>query len=61
MARSTVYIFQLFVFKLWCASAYLKMQIDRDNEEGHNVMRRFLPLVLPLSHLNHKQQETNYN
>ena len=37
------------------------MQIDRDNEEGHNVMRRFLPLVLAISHLNKKQQETNYN
>ena len=37
------------------------MKIDRDNEEGHNVMRKFLPLILPLSHLNDKQQETNYN
>jgi len=36
------------------------MQIDRDNEECHNVMRRFLPLVLPLLHLNHKQPENNY-
>ena len=29
------------------------------NEECHNVMRRFLPLVLPLSLLNHKQRTTN--
>ena len=34
------------------------MQIDRDNEEHHNVMHRFLPLILTLSHLNHTQQET---
>ena len=36
------------------------MQIDRDNEECHNVMHKFLPLVLPLSNLNHKQPENNY-
>ena len=33
------------------------MQIDRDSEEFHNVMCKFLPL----SHLNHKQLENNYS
>ena len=37
------------------------MQDDKDAGSSHNVMRMFLPLVLPLSHLNHKQQEINYN
>ena len=52
MARSTMYIFSFFVFK-YDVQAYLKMQIDRDNEECHNVMRMFLPLVLTLSHQSH--------
>ena len=34
------------------------MQTDREYKERHNVMRRFLPLVVTLSHLNHTQQET---
>ena len=43
---------------VWNASAQLNVD-DRDNEECHNVMHKFLPLILSLSHLNKKQQETN--
>ena len=34
---------------------------DGDSKEFHNVMCRFLPLVLPLSLLNHKQRTTYTN
>ena len=32
-----------------------------NTRSGYNVMRKFLPLVLTHSHLNHKQQETKTN
>ena len=61
-ARSTVYIFSFFLRLRYDVQVPNKRnEDDKDNEEEQNVMRRFLPLILPLSHLNHKQPENNYN